>query len=172
MTAFVSASASAQATETDFDGEKQRSKRGDGSLARRRLRGSADRLAAHRVRERHQHQPEVLLGHLRAGLDASPAVEIGEAAAEEPAGRRPRLGVVAGERGGPIGGAVAGGHRLHQVAEPASDADAADRDQGASSSGVTRSTPIRSGASRLSGGAAKAHVSGRWPRPRPRMPTV
>ena len=39
--------------------------------------------------ERHQHQPEVLLCHLRAGFDASTAVEIGEAATEEPTGGVP-----------------------------------------------------------------------------------
>jgi hypothetical protein len=55
-------------------------KTGHGRCTSRSLRDSADWLATYRVRQRHQHQLEVLFCHLRAGLDAFAAGKIGEAA--------------------------------------------------------------------------------------------
>ncbi len=117
MTALVPSSASAQATETDFDGLKVRSKPATGTAAGRAPSARRRRACRSPGRRRRPNMLlQVLLGDLRAGLDAPPAVEVGQAGAEEHPGRRAGGGVVAGQGVGALGRPVAGGHRLEQVA--------------------------------------------------------
>ena len=77
---------------------------------------AAERLAGDRVGAHAEQIEQVLLGHLRTRLDPAAVVEAGQAGAQEHAGRRPRLGVVAGQVGGVTRGAVTDRDRLHQVA--------------------------------------------------------
>ncbi len=76
MTSRVSSSARAQRTENDFGGLKQRSKPATGALPD--LLGSDPTGSPLTGSEHDQHVPKVLLAHLRAGIDALSAVNIGE----------------------------------------------------------------------------------------------
>ena len=95
---------------------------------RRFLRRPAERLAGHRVAQLDEHPAEVLLCDDAPVFDAAAPVEVGETGAEEAPGRRPRRRVVGGEALGPRRVLVARGDRLHEVAEPAAQADPPDRD--------------------------------------------
>ncbi len=108
-------------------GRERQIEAGDGCSSGRSLRRQADRLAGDRVGQGDEHETEVFRGHLRARLQPPAAVEVCQTLTEKSPGRRARLGVVASERGGLLSGAVAGGDGLHEVAKPASEADAANR---------------------------------------------
>jgi hypothetical protein len=107
------------------EGEIETCHRGE---LRAKVRAAAERLAGDRVTAQTEHVVEMILGHDRALLHPSAAGQSGKTGAEKHPRRGARGRVVGGQGLGAFGCAVADGHRIHQVAEPASQTDSPHRD--------------------------------------------